>query len=62
MGEVPRHPGALVARRLTPESGVALPDDVPNPRRHTAGFMVRLLGARIARGFRVPAIDWAEET
>jgi hypothetical protein len=36
-----------------------LPDDVPNPKRHTLSFFARLLGAWIAMGFRAPRIDVA---
>ena len=54
----------LLCRTMTMDlpPGIALPEDVPSPKRHTLGFMARLLGAWIAMGFRVPAIDWAEET
>ncbi len=38
------------------EPGVTLPDDVPNPRTHTAGFMLRLLRAWVAMGFRAPKV------
>lgn len=41
------------------EPGVTLPDDVPNPRTHTAGFMLRLLGAWAAMGFRAPTLQVA---
>lgn len=33
-----------------------LPDDIPNPRSHTAGFMARLLWAWVKMGFRSPKI------
>ncbi len=33
-----------------------LPDDVPNPKKHTLSFFVRLLGAWGAMGFRVPKV------
>lgn len=39
----------------------ALERDVPAPKTHTAGFMMKLLGAYVAMGFRVPKIDWTEE-
>lgn len=55
--------GPLLCRTMTmdlpPE--IALPDDVPNPKRHTVGFVARLLGAWVAMGFRSPALDWAQE-
>ncbi|MEX0956322.1 MAG: DUF6151 family protein [Rhizobiaceae bacterium] len=38
-----------------PDASV-LPDDVPNARRQSASFMVKLLGAWAAMGFRVPKI------
>lgn len=34
----------------------ALPDDVPNPKRQNATFFLRLLGAWVAMGFRVPKV------
>lgn len=37
--------------------GVVLDDALPNPKRHTANFFVKLLGAWIAMGFRAPKID-----
>lgn len=39
----------------------ALPNDVPNARHQTFGFMAKLLGAWIAMGFRVPKIEIARE-
>ena len=41
--------------------GIVLPNDVPNPKRHTPGFMLKLMGAWVAMGFRTPKIDWARE-
>ncbi len=38
-------------------AGAALPDDVPNYRGHSARFMVKLLAAWIAMGFRTPNFD-----
>lgn len=35
----------------------ALPNDVPNARRQSFGFMAKLLSAWIAMGFRVPKIE-----
>ena len=37
-------------------AGTRLPDDVPNARTQSASFMVKLLGAFIAMGFRAPKI------
>lgn len=59
-------PGARQPIRLRTMTGdlpdpSVLPDDVPNPRKHTVGFMARLLGAWVAMGFRSPKIDWTEE-
>jgi len=42
-------------------AGATLDDDVPNSRRQSAGFFVRLLGAWIAMGFRRPAVPVGEE-
>jgi hypothetical protein len=39
----------------------ALPNDVPNARQQTFGFMVKLLGAWIAMGFKVPKLEIARE-
>ncbi len=33
-----------------------LPNDIPNPKSHGMGFMVRLLGAWVAMGFRTPEV------
>lgn len=37
-------------------AGTVLDDRVPNARRHTASFMLKLLGAWVAMGFRVPKV------
>ena len=37
-----------------------LPSDIPNAKGHTARFMVKLLGAWAAMGFRAPKLDIAE--
>lgn len=37
-------------------SGVALPDDVPNPKHYSVSFFAKLLGAWVAMGFRRPTI------
>lgn len=39
-----------------PDPGV-LPPDLPNARGQTGSFMLKLLGAWIAMGFRVPKLD-----
>ncbi len=59
-----RWPGAerpaMDLRTMTkdrPEGAPPLPDDIPNPKTHTAGFMLRLLGAWIAMGFRSPKVE-----
>lgn len=39
----------------------ALPNDVPNARHQTLGFMAKLLGAWVAMGFKVPKIQIAGE-
>jgi hypothetical protein len=46
-------------RTMTKDLGPAradLPDDTPNPPSHTAGFMLRLVGAWIAMKFRSPPV------
>jgi hypothetical protein len=40
--------------------GVALSDDVPNHRTTSGKFMLRLLAAWIAMGFRRPEIAWGK--
>ena len=47
------------ARLMTAErpAGVSLPDDIANYPRYSGKFMVKLLGAWIAMGFRRPAVD-----
>ena len=37
--------------------GVVLPDDIANYPRHSGKFMLKLLRAWMAMGFRRPAID-----
>ncbi len=37
-----------------------LPDDVPNGKTQPAKFMLKLVGAWIAMGFRVPKIDYVQ--
>lgn len=40
--------------------GLVLPDDVPNGKTQPFAFMVRLLGAWIRMGFRVPPISFVQ--
>jgi hypothetical protein len=46
-------------RMMTAErpEGVILPDDMANYRGHSGKFMLKLLRAWVAMGFRRPAID-----
>ena len=46
-------------RMMTAErpEGVILPDDMANYPGHSGKFMLKLLGAWMAMGFRRPAID-----
>jgi hypothetical protein len=39
----------------------ALPNDVPNARRQSLGFIAKLLGAWVAMGFRVPKINLSHD-
>jgi hypothetical protein len=41
--------------------GVALDDDVPNSAGYPAKFMLKLIAAWIAMGFRRPEITWGEK-
>jgi hypothetical protein len=38
-------------------AGVVLPDDMTNYRSYSGKFMLKLLGAWMAMGFRRPAVD-----
>jgi hypothetical protein len=40
--------------------GVALAGDVPNHAGHSGRFMLRLMAAWIAMGFRRPEITWGK--
>ncbi|MCT7374950.1 GFA family protein [Chelativorans salis] len=40
-------------------AGVELDDSVPNYAKHSGRFMLKLLGAWVAMGFRTPKIDFA---
>jgi hypothetical protein len=50
----------LEMRLMTKErrAGVALADDLPNYPGHSGKFMLKLIAAWIAMGFRRPAITW----
>ncbi|MGH8494344.1 MAG: hypothetical protein ACRERR_14755 [Moraxellaceae bacterium] len=39
-------------------TGIVLPNDVPNPKTHTARFYIQLFKAWAAMGFRTPKIDY----
>ena len=54
----------LEMRVMTAErrAGVVLADDVPNYPRHSSKFMLKLIAAWIAMGFRRPEINWAKTT
>jgi hypothetical protein len=41
-------------------AGVELADDVPNYPRHSGKFMLKLIAAWIAMGFRRPEISWGK--
>jgi hypothetical protein len=49
----------LDVRTMTKDlpAGTVLPDDVPNASQQTISFMVKLLGAWIAMGFKVPKVN-----
>ena len=54
---------ALEMRTMTMDlpAGTVLPDDVPNARRQPISFMVKLLGAWVAMGFKAPKINVSKE-
>ena len=54
---------ALDLRTMTRSrpTGVELPNDVPNPKTHNLSFMVKLLTAWIAMGFRSPKLSFINE-
>ena len=58
-GRLPNNIPPATTRMMTAErpEGVILPDDMANYPRHSGKFMLKLLGAWIAMGFRRPAID-----
>ncbi len=49
---------ALEMRTMTMDlrAGAVLPDDVPNPKRQPISFMVKLLAAWVAMGFKAPKV------
>jgi hypothetical protein len=52
----------LEMRVMTKErrDGVVLADDLPNYEGHSSKFMLRLVAAWIAMGFRRPEIAWGK--
>ncbi len=48
----------IETRTMTSDApeGVTLSDDVPNPKTHTVLFFIKLLGAWVAMGFRIPKV------
>jgi hypothetical protein len=58
-GRLPNDMAPATMRMMTAErpEGVTLPDDMANYPGHSGKFMLKLLGAWMAMGFRRPAID-----
>jgi hypothetical protein len=58
-GRLPNNIPPATMRMMTTErpEGVILPDDMANSPRHSGKFMLKLLLAWMAMGFRRPAID-----
>jgi hypothetical protein len=58
-GRLPNDMPPAALRMMTAErpDGVTLPDDIANHPGHSGKFMLKLLGAWMAMGFRRPAID-----
>jgi hypothetical protein len=58
-GRLPENIPAASMRLMTAErpKGVILPDDMPNYPGRSGKFMLKLLSAWIAMGFRRPAVD-----
>jgi hypothetical protein len=58
-GRLPDNMSPATMRLMTAErpEGVVLPDDMANYPGHSGKFMLKLLGAWMAMGFRRPAID-----
>jgi hypothetical protein len=50
-------PGSMRLMTAERPAGVILPDDMPNYPRHSVTFMLKLLRAWIAMGFKRPAVD-----
>jgi len=59
---VPTGAPPLEMRLMTKERriGVELADDLPNYSRHSSKFMLKLIAAWIAMGFRRPEITWGK--
>ncbi len=58
-GRLPSDIAPATMRMMTAErpEGVTLPDDMANYPRHSGKFMLKLLAAWMAMGFRRPAVD-----
>ncbi|WP_417249376.1 GFA family protein [Celeribacter sp.] len=56
--EADQPPAALRTMTKDLDDPSALPDDVPNAKSHTVGFMWRLLTAWARMGFKAPRNDW----
>ena len=58
-GRLPNDIPPATMRMMTGErpKGVILSDDMVNYPRHSGKFMLKLLGAWMAMGFRRPAVD-----
>ena len=58
-GRLPADMPPAIMRMMTAErpQGVILPDDITNYPGHSGKFMLKLLGAWMAMGFKRPAVD-----
>ena len=58
-GRAPADAPPPMLRMMTAErpEGVVLPDDMPNYPKHSGKFMLKLLGAWLAMGFRRPKVE-----
>ena len=58
-GRLPNDIPPATMRMMTAErpEGVVLPDDMTNYPGHSGKFMLKLLGAWMAMGFRRPVVD-----
>ena len=58
-GRIPSDMPPATMRMMTAErpEGVILPDDIPNYPAHSVKFILKLLGAWVAMGFRRPAVE-----